>query len=384
MDALFEHAPPIRIQQRFGLVKPDNLNIKRRVLLFVLVVWGPLVLLALLQSVVLGTDDLMSLLGHVRTHAAYLVTGPLLIFAESVCAPRLSAVVRHCAGSDIIAESGRGRFDDAIRSTRRLLESPGAEIGAITLAYVTVLMALLSTPPEQLPDWGTVDGGASTYSPVGWWNIAVSLPLLLILIIGWIWRVALWTRLLWLISRLDLVLVASHPDRCAGLSFLGRSVGAFWIVALAFGVMVAGESVQVELETGELARVLVYVDVVLVLMIVAMFAAPMLVFTPMLTRTWRRGTFEYGALAQRLGQSFERKWLDSDAALDEGALCQPDFSATADLYAVVSNVHAIHLVPIGLKDLSALVLATSLPFVPVLLLAAPVTVIWMHIKGLLL
>ena len=90
------------------------------------------------------------------------------------------------------------------------------------------------------------------YSLAGWWHTLVSVPLLLLLIFGWCWRLALWTRLLWLIARLELRLVASHPDRCAGLSFLGHSVRAFAIVALALAVIVAGRSAHMSLLGGGL------------------------------------------------------------------------------------------------------------------------------------
>ncbi|HEX7079758.1 MAG TPA: hypothetical protein VF329_01940 [Gammaproteobacteria bacterium] len=104
---------------------------------------------------------------------------------------------------------------------------------------------------------------------------------------------------------------------------------------------------------------------------------------PTLIRVWRRGTFEYGALADKLGHRFERKWLRRDVEIDEEALEASDFSAAADLYSVVSNVHAIRFVPIGLKDLFTLGVALLLPFVPVVLLAVPIQAIWAQIRNLL-
>ncbi len=59
------------------------------------------------------------------------------------------------------------------------------------------------------------------------------------------------------------------------------------------------------------------------------------------------------------------------------------FRTTTDLYAVVANVHAIRFVPVDLKDLIPLAAAMLLPFVPVVLLAFPLNVIWAQIKSLL-
>ena len=49
----------------------------------------------------------------------------------------------------------------------------------------------------------------------------------------------------------------------------------------------------------------------------------------------------------------------------------------------MANVHAIRFVPVDLKDLTTIVVAMLLPFVPVVLLAFPLDAIWAQIKSLL-
>jgi hypothetical protein len=381
-DVLFEYAPPVGVQRRLGLVTPDNLNIRRRALLLALLGWAPLFLLAILQSVWLQTDDLTPLLRQIGVHARYLVAVPLLVLAEAVCAPQLNAIVRNFVSSGIVGERDRGRLGAAVASTYRLLQEPVAELLVIALAYLIVVAALLSHPADQLPAWAGSGGITPVYSPAGWWHTLVSLPLLLTLTLGWMWRLAVWTRLLWKISRLELKLVASHPDHCAGLAFLGQSVRAFAIVALALAAVVAGRSAQIVLDGGGLPTPHLWLNIGLIVALAALFVAPLLVFTPVLMRAWRRGALEYGALAEGVGQAFERKWLGARKT-DQDVLGQPDFSATTDLYQVVSNVYAIRFLPVGLKDLAMLVVAMLLPFVPVLLLAFPTDVIWAHARSLL-
>jgi hypothetical protein len=383
-DALFEHGPPSRLQQRVGLVKPDNLNIRRRALLFVLIGWAPLVVLAILQTAVLGTDDVVSVLRQIGIHARYLVAVPLLVVAEAACAPQLNLIVRNFIESGIVDQRDLPRIDHAVASTRTLLRSPAAELAVVALAYLVALATALSYPAAQLPTWAVSGGITPVYSPAGWWHTLISLPLLLALIFGWLWRLALWARLLWLISRLDLRLVASHPDRCAGLSFLGHSVRAFAVVALALAVITAGRSAYLVLAGAELPTKNFYFSIGLMLGTLVLFVAPLLTFTPTLARTWRRGTLKYDALADRVGHSFEHKWIGSGDKVDSGALERPDFSATTDLYSIVANVHAIRFVPVDLKDVVTLVAAMLLPFVPVVLLAFPLDEIWAHMKSLLL
>jgi hypothetical protein len=380
-DTLFEHAPPIGLQRRLGLIRSDDFAVGRRALLVVLLAWVPILVLAVMESVSARPEIITPVLREVGLHARYLIAAPLLVLAEATCVPQLNAIVRHVRDGGFIEERNRGRLDDAVASTRRLLRSRTAEICVFALAYVVVLATILSRPHDQVPVWAHAAGSVPLYSLAGWWHMLVSLPLLLVLILGWLWRIALWSRLLWHVSRLDLRLVASHPDLRAGLSFLGQSVRALAMVAFALAIIAAGRSAHLVLTGGMLPTPHVVFAVILLLVIAALVVAPLLVFIPTLMRTWRQGTLAYDALAGRFGHDFERKWLAR--AADEDARDPSDFSAAADLYAVVANTHAIRLVPVGPKDLLVLAAALLLPFVPVLLLAVPSKVIWAHISSLL-
>jgi hypothetical protein len=353
---------------------------ERHAWLFALVAWAPLILLAVLQSAYSKTDDVRALLWDIGVHARYLVAVPLLVLAGRVSAPQLDSVVRHFMRSRIVDETDT--LKRAITSTQMLLASPAAGVVVVVLAYASVAAVAFSHDAGKLPLWATSGGITPIYSPAGWWYLLVSLPLLLLLIFGWIWRLALWTRLLWRISRLELRLVASHPDRCGGLSFLGQSVRAFAILALALASIVAARSAHLVLEGASLPTSNLYFSVGLMLAMMALFVAPLFVFTPVLMRTWRRGSLAYGALAGQIGSAFEDKWLEGRTS-DEAMLSEPDFSATADLYAVAANVQSIRFVPVGLKDLTLLAGATALPFLPVLLLAVPMSQILSDIKDLL-
>jgi hypothetical protein len=378
---LFEDAPLTGLQRRLGLLGTGRFNVGRRALLVILVGWAPLIVLAIAQSLAARVDVITPMLWEIGAHARYLIAAPLLVLAETVCAPQLNEIVRHFASSGIVSDHDRGRFDEIVASTRQRLQSNAAQAISLLLAYLITFAATLSFPLDQLPAWAAPVAGVPLYSLAGWWHTLVSVPLLLLLIFGWFWRLALWTRALWCVSRLELRLVASHPDHCAGLSFLGHSVRAFAIVALALAVIIAGRSAHVALEGGALPTPYFFANAILLLTIMVLFVAPLVLFTPTLMRAWRHGEFAYGALADQVGHAFERKWLGQN--VDKSALEKPDFSATTDLYAVVANVHAIRFVPVDLKDLTTIVIAMLLPFIPVVLLAFPLDAIWAQIKSLL-
>jgi hypothetical protein len=382
-DILFENGPPLNLLRRIGLVGDRQFGVIQRAVFVVLIGWLPLVVLSVLQGLALHTDGANSLLQDAGAHARYLLAAPLLILAEVGCGRRLNATLRHFVDAGLIRDGDRKRFDAGVVSSRNLFNSIGAEIVVVALAYFLAATALVSLPTEQVPAWMTPGRVATVYSFAGWWHVLVSLPLLLIVILTWMWRLALWTRLLSLIARLDLHLLASHPDRAAGLGFLAISVRGFLVVAAAFGLIAAGRSANIVLLGGALPTQQFAFNAGMLLIVGALFVAPLFVFTPKLTKAWREGALEYGTLAHRVGSAFEDKWLGGDQGIGQTALEKPDFSATTDLYAITANVYALRLIPIDISSLIMLGSAMLLPFVPVVVLTVPLDVIWTKLKGLL-
>jgi hypothetical protein len=159
-------------------------------------------------------------------------------------------------------------------------------------------------------------------------------------------------------------------------------VRAFSIVAFALAAIAAGRSAHIVLKGGGLPTPQLFFNAGLLITVAILFTAPLAVFFPVLLRTWRRGVAEYGALARDVGKAFEDRWLKGSTPAREG-LEKPDFSATTDLYGVVSNVYALRFAPVDLTSLIALVVVMLLPFAPVVLLAIPLDQIWSGIKQLL-
>ncbi len=81
--------------------------------------------------------------------------------------------------------------------------------------------------------------GANLTLP-GIWFSWVSNPLLRFLLLRWIYRIAIWARLLWQVSRIELNLIPTHSDRNAGLGFLACSAHAYSPLLASFRAMIAG------------------------------------------------------------------------------------------------------------------------------------------------
>ena len=122
---------------------------------------------------------------------------------------------------------------------------------------------------------------------------------------------------------------------------------------------------------GHLFFAFIYVIVAVVVLSLLLFVGPVLVFGGKLVETRRRGIIAYGGLAGAVGRELEKKWLNDRNRIDEGALDVPHFSATTDLYQVVSNIYQMKPFPIDTQDLIALIVVTLLPFLPALLFEIP-------------
>lgn len=326
-----------------------------------------------------------SLLLDFAVYARSLIAAPLFIVAELICIPQLGSIVRQFLDGGLVSESDRHRFDAAVVSTRRLRDSKVAEVVTIVLTYALIVVLIHYVPPGEFPTWHKSGGSEHpVLSFAGWWHALVSIPLLDVLFFGWLWRLFLWGRLLLLLSRLDLQLIPAHPDHAAGLKFVSHSLRAFSLLGCALGAIVAGFVANHVMHAGIQLTAYVHLIGGSVVCVLILFSGLLLTFSGKLLRARRRGIFAYGALATAEGQQFERKWLDRAEGIDESALEVPDFSATTDLYQVVSNVYDMKSLPLDLKDLIPLIIATLVPFVPVALMTVPLDVLLRQLANLLL
>jgi hypothetical protein len=361
----FDAGPYARLQAALQLTRPGAPRVVRRALVVAAVAWLPLLVLAAAQGLLLRANPRESLLLDIAAYSRFLVALPLLVVAESVCLPKLGLIARHFGDAGLVGDAERSRYDALIDSSRGLLDHRGMEVGLVLGALVTTLGLGSILYPPTVSTWAVpLSDGVGAPSLAGWWRALVSQPLFLVFTFAWLWRTLVWGRFLWGISRLDLRLIPSHPDLSGGLRFVAVSLRAFSVVALALAVNMAGtvgEMIVVDQRAPTEFQFLVAGLLAFVLLI---FAGPLLLLARPLLRARIRGIFAYGELAGALGRRFETKWLSAGDAIDAEALSAPDFSATTDLFSVAANVRAMQVVPFDLKALLPLVLATLLPFVP--------------------
>lgn len=381
----FDAGPYARLQAALGLTRPGAPCVGRRAIIAAGIAWLPLAVLAIVEGLAWRSDPRESLLLDVAAYARYVIAIPLLVGAEAVCLPKLATIAHHFGAAGLVADSDRPRYEALLVSARQLLASRPAELLILLLAYAATLALGRLWYPATVSTWiAPITAGVREVSLAGWWRALVSQPLFVVLMTMWLWRLVVWASFLWRVSRLELRLIAAHPDLAGGLYFVAASLRAFPLVALAFSVPLAGGVAEMLLYGPSPAIAVQYLVGAELLVTLAVFAGPLLVFAGPLMRLRARGVLEYGQLAGAVGHRFEERWLGARGAIDQRALEAPDFSATTDLFSVVANVRAMRLAPLDVRSLVPLVAAALLPFVPVLLLVMPVDEVLRNLTKLLI
>jgi hypothetical protein len=369
---LFAGDPLQRLETSVGVIERGKPQFMRRALFVVAVGWLPLALLTALHGDFMSSDTGNAFLFDFGVHARFLLAAPLLILAQAICVPRLAAIARQFIDADLVVEADRQRYNSAVASSQRLMNSRVIELALCVLAYALAFVLIWATPPETLPAW---HGRSSSFaaSPGGWWSSLVSLPLLLLLLLGWLWRICVWTRFLWLMNRLPLQLDPAHPDHAGGLGFLGSSLEGFIPIGFIIGVIAAGPVVNqvVHHHVNPLQfRPVAYSAIIIS---IVLCATPLLIFVGRLIQVRHCGILQYGALAMHMSERFQPRWLRPPPRLNQGTLDMAEFTGTNALYTIASNARAVRILPLELRSVWLLSLATFLPFVPVWLLAVPFT-----------
>jgi hypothetical protein len=178
-------------------------------------------------------------------------------------------------------------------------------------------------------------------------------------------------------------LVATHPDRCGGLGFLGLATAGFAPLAVAHGAFVSGWiAARIFLHKGVLLdfKVLIISVAVWVLLI---FLSPFLVFTPQLARARRQGERDYGPLAGRYVQEFDAKWINHDTTSGEPLLGTSDIQSLADLQNAYAVVRSMRSTPITRQTVIQLLVPTLAPIAPLALTMMPFDQIVKLLLGML-
>lgn len=337
----------------------------RRTIAAVVLTWFPLLLLSLFQPND-GSAGRVSFFRDIEVHARFLVALPILIASELVVHGRIRPVIRRFAEWRIVLPEDSPRFHKAIESAVRLRNSVYVELVLLAAVYTVGLLVWSGRNELGVTTWYAVPGGRWNLTPAGFWYVLVSIPVFQFILLRWYMRLFVWFRFLWQVNRIELNLIPTHPDRCGGLSFVGKSSYAYAPILFAQGAILAGivaDRVLYHAESLQSFKLQIGGFIVFFLFVVL---GPLLMFTPRLARARLKGLADYGLFAQRYVEDFDRKWAHGEHTSEE-MLGTGDIQSLADLGNSYAIVQEMRVVPFGLRDVSRLAIATAAPLSPLLL-----------------
>jgi hypothetical protein len=377
--------PLFQLWRRLFLSGPALELLARRMIGIPTIAWLPLLLLTAYQGLAVGHAVAVPFVYDIEVHARYLIAVPILLLAEIVVHQRIRVVVRQFLDTGIVTAETLPGFQAAIVSTMRVRNSLLVELAMVVFAFGfgwTIWQG--GTGLAHSTWYAIVDGASTRLTAAGQWYEHVSIPMFQFLLYRWYFRLFVWFLFLRRVSKLRLRLMPTHPDRAAGLGFVGQGAYAFLPVIFAQSVVlsaVIGSRIIFQGKTLVSFQYEILAFAILQLMLVL---GPPCVFARTLLDLKRQGRREYGVLAARYTTEFHEKWVEGGAPPGEPLLGSSDIQSLADLANSYSVVREMRPVPFGKDTLVQIVGAAAIPLLPLALSIVPADEIVKRLLGLLL
>jgi hypothetical protein len=357
----------------FQLLRRSHLSdtafelVHRRMIAFVVITWIPLLILTMIEGLA-WSGRKVPFLYDIDSQARFLLALPLMIYAELIVHVRMRRIVAMFFERKLISPDQREKFLGIVASAVKIRNSIILEILMIAIVYVVGVNYIWKNLTAVRADiWFAppLSGGRTPLAT--YWLLWISLPFFQFIMLRWFFRLILWTRFLWQVSRLNLQLVPTHPDLCGGLGFLSNTVYAFIPLLLSLGVLFSGSVANWLLYEGK--KLLDYKLEILTVVATGIFLVlgPLLVFSKSLSAARRKGLAEYGTLVQNYVREFDHKWLRGGAPEGEPFIGSADIQSLADLNNSFDVIRSMRFVPFTKETILQLAIITLVPFLPLTL-----------------
>jgi len=372
--SLMEGGPGTSFVKRLRLVHPQlGASAVRTAAILVALTWLPLFALSLTEGLAFGRVRI-PFCYDIAAHVRFLFALPVLVLAEIPIGRRLREVAGLLLTSGLVREEDVGKFQTIFIDSLQLRDSRIAEILIVIAVYISTYSTIFGMSFQSGNTWfrPTPQAGLTL---VGYWYALVALPVFQFLVFRWIYRMAIWSKCLLSLSRLDLRLTPNHPDRAGGLGLLSQSLPPFGLILFALSSVVSGAIASRILFDGGRFQEFQWSYAALFVLFLIIFAGPMLIFTPKLLALQARGLEEYRTLATRYSQSFHHRWVEPSDNREDQLFGTSDIQALAGLESKYELIKKMRFVPIDLGDFIAMVVPGLVPALPLLLTVVPPSVI---------
>ena len=372
--SLVRGGPFFRAQQALGLIRPNQWNFTRRMLLLIAIGWLPLVIF----TAVLNPQGLLSLLREYRIHARLLIAVPALLIGESFMESRFRLVMQHIRQVGLLDAPDLAYMDQVIATLTRLRDAYLPELVVFVLLIIHTAVSYRGLV-DASPWLGYGSGADLRLTVAGWYAVLVSAPLFQFLLGLSLWEWLLWTFFAFRLSQRNLRLVPTHPDEHGGLGFLGLTAAAFAPVAFAATAVIGATWRNDILHHG--ARLMDFkLQAIVLLVVIAMVAlGPLLFFVPRLASLRQQGILEYGILGQIHSAQFHEKWVLHRAGHEAEFLQAPESTTLANFAKNYQEIAQLKPFPADMGSLYGLAAAVAIPALPVILAQIPLKVVLMDL-----
>jgi hypothetical protein len=360
--------PVYDLLHRFHLVQQTLPNVWRRILVLMVVTWLPLLVLSLGEGLAFGQNVGIPFLYDLAMYGRFLLGLPLLLFAELTIDPAIRQAAAEFLSARLAPDQELPEFESVLRRVQKMRDSWIPEVILVILAFFPLFVFHREWEAGGVTSWHTTAQGLSA---AGLWYAVVSAPAIRYVAYRWVFRYYLWPVLLWKISRLQLILMPTHPDRAAGLNFLATTQKQFGILACALCCSVAGRVGNAMLFEGASLASFKYPLVGFVVLSVILGLLPLALWIPKLRKVRKQGQLEYGRLAKTYAESFDRKWVHCVVRPSEPMLGTADIQSLADMGNSFGFIESMGIAPISRRLVLQLVVWTAIPLIPIVVLGTP-------------
>ncbi len=370
--SLVRGGPFYRLLKAAGLIHPQQWNLGRRTAALIAITWAPLVIITAGSN----PAGLHSLLVDPRVYARLFVAIPALITGELMMDGYFSAVLRHIREANLLDAADETHMNQVLAQMKRLRDAYLPELIILLLAVVSIVTNMSNHGVLDTTPWlGRRVGDTFHFTVAAWYGVLVGAPLWNFLLGLSLWRWLMWAFYAFKLSGRRLKLVASHPDKRGGLSFLGLMVMAFAPTAFATSSVVASNWRHEILHHGARLADFRLAAIVLVLIIVLLAVGPLLFFVPRLTALRQKGILEYGVLGQLHSSEYHEKWIHHRSGHEADFLVAPESNTLTGFGTSYEKIVQLNPFPIDMGSLYGLAAAVAIPGLVVVLAQIPFAIV---------
>jgi hypothetical protein len=343
----------------------------RRILAGLLVAWLPLLIITIVEGTA-ASGVREPFFADLNAQVRLLIALPLLLGAEPLINCRSRLIIGPFLDRRIVAAEDAAHFNALIDFAERLRGS--VIMGILILVGSTTLAGWI-----WHQDWSMRTGvwyisdssGGPKLTFAGLWYVFVSLNVFRFVLLRWYYRLAVWYRFMWRVSRLRLELNPLHPDRAGGLGFLALSVPALGLGFLAQTTALAGRIGGRILHDGASLDSFIAEMSIAPVLLTVLSTLPLTFFSIALIQMRLKGSVDFGGLASTYVDDFRHKWMADPNAPKVGLVGSSDIQSLADLSNSYQIVSTARLLPIAYTTILSHAVLLAAPFLPLALTKIP-------------